>query len=251
MEQIASELGVGLLSYSMTHHTRQSAIGLPYISHKEYAGKEYSITEYTMSEIIASIYELMESSGVQEGILFLDEVNCVSETLSPLMLQFLQYKVFGRHRIPEGWIVITAGNPPEYNDSVHDFDVATLDRLKKIQVEPNLEVWKEYAYQAGIHPAVMTFLDIKKSYFYSVETTIDGKSFVTPRGWEDLSRMLHLYEMHDMNVDEDLIIQYLQNRKIAKEFAVYFDLFKKYKEDYQVGKILSGKADILSFTLEE
>ena len=40
MEQIASELGVGLLSYSMTHHTRQSAIGLPYISHKEYAGKD-------------------------------------------------------------------------------------------------------------------------------------------------------------------------------------------------------------------
>ena len=29
----------------------------------------------------------------------------------------------------------------------------------------------------------------------------------------------------------------------CKEFAVYFDLFKKYKEDYQVGKILSGKAD--------
>ena len=243
MEQIASELGVGLLSYSMTHHTRQSAIGLPFVSHKEYAGKEYSITEYTMSEIIASVYDLMENSGVQEGILFLDEINCVSETLSPLMLQFLQYKVFGRHRVPEGWIVVTAGNPPEYNDSVREFDVVTLDRLKKIEVEPNLEVWKEYAYQAGIHPAVMTFLDIKKAYFYSVETTIDGKSFVTPRGWEDLSKMLHLFEQHSLKVDEDLVIQYLQNRKIAKEFAVYYDLFVKYKEDYQVGKILDGKAD--------
>ena len=213
MEQIASELGVGLLSYSMTHHTRQSAIGLPFISHKEYAGKEYSITEYTMSEIIASVYDLM------------------------------QYKVFGRHRVPEGWIVVTAGNPPEYNDSVREFDVVTLDRLKKIEVEPNLEVWKEYAYQAGIHPAVMTFLDIKKAYFYSVETTIDGKSFVTPRGWEDLSKMLHLFEQNNLKVDEDLVIQYLQNRKIAKEFAVYYDLFVKYKEDYQVGKILDGKAD--------
>ena len=243
MEQIASELGVGLLSYSMTHHTRQSAIGLPFISHKEYAGKKYSITEYTMSEIIASVYDLMESSGVQEGILFLDEINCVSETLAPLMLQFLQYKVFGRHRVPEGWIVVTAGNPPEYNDSVREFDVVTLDRLKKIEVEPNLDVWKEYAYQAGIHPAVMTFLDIKKTYFYSVETTIDGKSFVTPRGWEDLSKMLHLFEQHGLKVDEDLVIQYLQNRKIAKEFAVYYDLFVKYKEDYQVGKILEGKAD--------
>ena len=28
MEQIASELGVGLVSYAMTHHTRQSALGL-------------------------------------------------------------------------------------------------------------------------------------------------------------------------------------------------------------------------------
>ena len=43
---------MGLLSYSMTHHTRQSAIGLPYISHKEYAGKEYSITEYTIKEML-------------------------------------------------------------------------------------------------------------------------------------------------------------------------------------------------------
>ena len=96
MEQIAAELGIGIISYSMTHHTRQSAIGLPFISHKVYDGKEYDVTEYTMSEIISSIYELMEETGVKEGILFLDEINCVSETLSPLMLQFLQYKVFGR-----------------------------------------------------------------------------------------------------------------------------------------------------------
>lgn len=243
MEQIASELGVGLLSYSMTHHTRQSAIGLPFISHKEYGGKEYNITEYTMSEIIASVYDLMENSGVKEGILFLDEINCVSETLSPLMLQFLQYKVFGRHRVPEGWVIVTAGNPSEYNDSVREFDVATLDRLKKIEVEPNLDVWKEYAYSAGVHSSVLTFLEIKKAYLYSVETTVQGKSFVTPRGWEDLSKMIHLYEQHQLKVDEDLIIQYLQNRKIAKEFAAYYDLFVKYKEDYQVGKILSGKAD--------
>ena len=36
--------------------------------------------------------------------------------------------------------------------------------------------------------------------------------------------------------------QYLQNKKIAKEFAIYYDLFQKYKSDYQVDKILAGKA---------
>ena len=75
MEQIASELGIALVNYSMTHHTRQSALGLPFIVHKEYDGRQTDITEYTMSEIIASIYETLEESGIKEGILFLDEID--------------------------------------------------------------------------------------------------------------------------------------------------------------------------------
>ena len=74
MEQIAQELQIGLISYSMTHHTRQSALGLPFIVRKNYGGVEYSISEYTMSEIIASVYDLMEETGLKEGILFLDEI---------------------------------------------------------------------------------------------------------------------------------------------------------------------------------
>ena len=240
MEQVAGELGVGMLSYSMTHHTRQSALGLPYIQHKTYGGKEYAVSEYTMSEIIASIYDLMEETGVKEGILFLDEINCVSETLAPIMLQFLQYKVFGRHRVPDGWVVVTAGNPPEYNNSVREFDVVTWDRLKRIDVEPDFDVWKEYAYKTGVHPSVLTYLEIRKSDFYKIESTIDGKRFVTARGWDDLSQMIILYEKNGLKVDEDLVGQYLQDAKIAKSFAVYYDLFNKYRSDYQVDQILSG-----------
>lgn len=241
MEQLASELGIGLISYSMTHHTRQSAIGLPFISRKVYGGEECDVTEYTMSEIIASVYDLMESTGIRQGILFLDEINCVSETLSPLMMQFLQYKVFGGHRLPEGWIVVTAGNPPEYNDSAREFDIVTLDRLKKIEVEPDFEAWKEYAGPAHIHPAVMAFLQSKRNHFYHVETTVSGKSIVTTRGWEDLSKMLQLYEQNGIEADEDLIVQYLQNGNAAKEFNVYLELFNKYKEEYPVEAILNGE----------
>ena len=243
MEQIAAELGVGLVSYSMTHHTRQSALGLPFIVRKTYGGKEYDVSEYTMSEIIASVYDLMEDAGVKEGILFLDEINCVSETLAPSMLQFLQYKIFGRHKVPDGWIVVTAGNPPEYNNSVREFDIVTWDRLKRVDVEPDFDAWKEYAYSRSTHPAVMTYLEIKKADFYQVETTVDGKRFVTARGWSDLSDMMRLYEQHGLKIDENLVGQYLQNRKIAKDFAVYYDLFNKYRSDYQVDKILAGKAD--------
>jgi hypothetical protein len=242
MEQIAQELGVGLVSYSMTHHTRQSALGLPFIVTKTYGGESFEVSEYTMSEIIATVYDVMETTGVKEGILFLDEINCVSETLAPSMLQFLQYKIFGRHQVPAGWIVVTAGNPPEYNKSVREFDIVTMDRLKKIVVEPDFEVWKEYAYQSWIHAAVLTYLEIKKENFYRVESAVDGKRFVTARGWEDLSQMICIYEKHDLPVDEKLVCQYLQNPDVARDFATYYDLFHKYRADYQIEDILSGTA---------
>ena len=99
MEQVARECGIGLVSYTITHHTRQSAIGLPFISEKTYGGKNVHVTEYTMSEIVAAIYNKIEDTGLSEGLLFIDEINCVSETLAPAMLQFLQYKTL---RIFEG-----------------------------------------------------------------------------------------------------------------------------------------------------
>ena len=245
MEQIAAELGVGLVSYSMTHHTRQSALGLPFIEKKTYGGVEYNVSEYTMSEIIASVYDMIEQTGLREGILFLDEINCVSETLAPSMLQFLQYKIFGKHRVPSGWIVVTAGNPPEYNNSVREFDVVTWDRLKRIDVEPDHDAWKTYAYKKGVHASIMTYLDIKKGDFYKIESTVDGKSFVTARGWSDLSDMIVLYEKLGIKVDESLISQYVQNKKITKEFAIYYDLFNTYKSDYQIDRIMDGTNDPL------
>ena len=240
MEQIAQELGIALVSYSMTHHTRQSALGLPFIMHKEYEGKTYDVSEYTMSEIIASIYDVMADSGIKEGILFLDEINCVSETLAPSMLQFLQYKVFGRHRVPDGWVIVTAGNPPEYNKSVREFDVVTMDRLKVMEVEADYTVWKEYAREQGVHTAILNYLDMKKDDFYQVETTVRGRNYITARGWEDLSKMLELYEEDGIAVEESFVGQYIRNERVVKEFTAYYDLYQKYKNDYKVEEILEG-----------
>ena len=241
MEQIAQELGIALVSYSMTHHTRQSAIGLPFIKHEEYEGYEYDVTEYTMSEIIASVYETMRDTGIKEGILFLDEINCVSETLAPSMLQFLQYKVFGRHQVPEGWVIVTAGNPPEFNRAVREFDVAVMDRLKVMNVEADYRVFKEYALEKGLHPAIISFLDLKKEYFYLIENTVNGRSYVTARGWEDLSEILKLYEKAGLPADDTLIDQYLRNEAVVKEFAAYYELYNKYKRDYHIEDILKGE----------
>ena len=240
MEQIAKECQIGLVSYTITHHTRQSAVGLPFIQEKEFQGKTYSITEYTMSEIIASVYSKMEETGLKEGILFIDEINCVSETLAPTMLQFLQNKAFGNQKVPSGWIIVAAGNPSEYNKSVRDFDVVTMDRIRYIHVETDYYVWKEYAISKHIHPMILSYLELKPNNFYTVSTSVDGMEFVTARGWEDLSYLLYTYEKMHLEISQDTIYEYLHHEDIAEDVFAYYLVYKKYQDDYGIDDILNG-----------
>ncbi|MCC8045484.1 MAG: MoxR family ATPase [Clostridiales bacterium] len=240
MEQAARECRVGFVSYTMTHHTRQSALGLPYIERRSFNGEEYAVTEYTMSEIIASVYRCMEETGVSNGLLFLDEINCVSETLAPAMLQFLQNKTFGSHRLPDGWVLAAAGNPPEYNKSVHEFDIATLDRLKYIPVEADYEVWRSYALGEAIHGAILAYLDTHPGQFYILKQTYASRAFATARGWEDLSCILKEYEALDFQVDAKLVIQYLQDQELAEDFSYFYQLYHSKEQHLPIAQMLAG-----------
>lgn len=241
MRQIAQEMDIGLVSYTITHHTRQSAVGLPFIREEEFDGKTCSVTEYTMSEIIASVYRAIRDGGHREGILFIDEINCVSETLAPTMLQFLQCKTFGNQAVPEGWLIVAAGNPPEYNKSVRDFDMVTLDRVRCMTVEADFAVWKAYARAQGICGAIMSYLELRPQNFYRVETDVDGMKFVTARGWEDLSSLMAVYEEQKQPVDETVVFGFLHHEEVAEDAAAYFDLYRKYRDDYGIPEILRGR----------
>lgn len=241
MEQIARECRIGLVAYTITHHTRQSAVGLPFIREEEFGGKSCSVTEYTMSEIIASVYRKMRDTGLSEGILFIDEINCVSETLAPTMLQFLQCKTFGNQAVPEGWLIVAAGNPPEYNKSVREFDMVTLDRVRYLNIEADFKVWKEYAKKQRIHSAILSYLKLRPKNFYRVEADVDGLSFVTARGWEDLSNLMDVYGELGLSVDETVIGEFLHHADVAEDAAAYFDLYRKYQDDYGIPEILAGR----------
>ena len=241
MEQAAQECGTGLVAYTITHHTRQSAVGLPQLVTKRFRDTEYTMTEYTMSEIVGSIYEYEERTGYREGILFIDEINCVSETLAPTMLQFLQYKMFGNHRVPEGWIIVAAGNPKAYNRSVRELDMAASDRVRTLNVEADLQVWKDYAMQRGIHPSVLSYLELHPEHFYQVTLTRDRSEFVTARGWEDLSAVLKEYERQGFRADRSFVEEFLRVPKIAGDFASFYELSRAHLGAYRIRELMEER----------
>ena len=76
-----------------------------------------------------------------------------------------------------------------------------------------------------------------------MESTVDGRCFATPRGWEDLSRILTVYEKLGKTVDREVAVQYIQHPMIAGDFANYLELYYKYRTDYQIDEVLHGHID--------
>ena len=238
--QVARRLGVGLVSYTMTHHTRQSALGLPQIRTRRFGGEERAVTEYTMSELLAGVYRHMEVSGCTAGILFLDEINCVSETLTPAMLELLQHKRFGEYALPEGWVIVCAGNPEKYNRAAHAFDPVTLDRLRVLEIEPDLAAWQEYAAQRQVHPSVRGYLRLKPEDFFRAE----GERIVTARSWMNLSDMMLALEQSGGAADALLFGQYLQCAEVAERFALYHALCRGVAAGFSLDAVLQGRDEV-------
>ena len=85
------------------------------------------------------------------------------------------------------------------------------------------------------------YLELRPQHFYKIENDVDGVQFVTARGWEDLSAYLQAADKLNLPVDEGVIGQYLRHPEVARDFAAYWALYRKYHEDYGVEDILQGK----------
>lgn len=246
VRQVAQDKGLAFLSYSITHHTRQSIIGLPRLIQGTMEGRTVSMTEYTMSEIIAQIYRTMEETSLQEGILFLDEFNCASESLRPIMLQLLQDKSFGPHAIPDGWMLVLAGNPTEYNRAASALDPVTADRMRLVHIVPDYPAWRAYAKTRDIHPVVLSYLDNHKEHFYICQREEDGTALVTARGWEDLSIMLTRLEESGQQPDLALMAQYIQAGEAARSFFSYYTQYASVIASGVIQLVLEGSPKALA-----
>jgi len=239
-KQAAEELEIGFVSYSITHHTRQSALGLPKIISKNYNGEEVLVTEYTASEIIASVMDEIKNSGNEKGILFIDEVNCASETLTAPLLQLYQNKTLGTSRLPEGWVLVLAGNPGEYNRSAKEFDAVTRDRLRVIDIVPDPEAWLLYAENKNLNPTVISYVSLMQNNFYSFE---EDEGIVTPRGWEELAINFDIYEKNNYPITPAFIKQFIGSQRIAMDFYNHTNMVKNVISDKEAQDILAGTTD--------
>lgn len=217
VEQVANELRLGFLSFSLVHHTRNSLLGLPVIETLENNDK---YTTYTISEIIAGVQKQV-AAGHKEGILLLDEFPCMSETIMPTMLAFLQTKNIGEHHLPEGWVIVLCGNPPKFNKAARRFDSAVLDRLRKIEIEFDPTCFIEYGKSIGLEPIILSYLELHPDHAYRCQEKSGIIELVTCRGWENLSHAIRVYRELGQEPDADCVLQFIKSEEICRSFVSY------------------------------
>ena len=101
MEQVARECRVGLVSYTITHHTRQSAIGLPFITEKEFGGKMYSRDGvHHERDRGLGLREDRDRPGFPRGFCSSMRSTARRRRWRPRCCKFLQAKTFGSHEDP-------------------------------------------------------------------------------------------------------------------------------------------------------
>lgn len=239
VRQIADDMGIGYVSFSLVHHTRNSLLGLPVI--EELApGEKY--TNYTMSEVIAKVKEEV-ANGHEEGILLLDEFPCMSETIMPIMLAFLQTKNIGTHRLPEGWVMVLCGNPPQYNRSSRKFDPAIMDRMRKLEIEYSCEDFLKYGKEIGVHEVIHSYLEMYPEHVYRYNNHKGETELVTCRSWENLSHALDSFEELEIGVEREMVHQFIKSDEIAGMFYDYYVQYQTGLSDEEFDSILVGKWD--------
>lgn len=237
VEQVARELGIGFVSFSLVHHTRNSLLGLPMIETLP-RGEKYTI--YTMSEIIAKVQEQTEL-GKKEGILLLDEFPCMAETIVPVMLSFLQTKNIGEYCLPEGWVIVLCGNPPQFNKSARRFDSAVLDRLRKIEVAFDAACFTEYGKTIGLEPLVISYLELYPQDAYRCVDKTGVAELVTCRGWENLSHTIRVYRELGQEIDRECVRQFIKSEEICESFMQYERQCRIGFSTEDMAELLSGK----------
>lgn len=240
--QIANELGIGFVSFSITHHTRNTVLGLPTICEDESVEGRIKYTQYTMSEILA-VVEQKVKKGYREGILLVDEFACMADSLVAPMLAFLQTKNIGNHVLPEGWVLILCSNPPRYNKSSRTFDTAIMDRVRKMEITFDGNEFIEYAKEKEFSPVIIEYL---QQYKEDIQVCIPQKGteeavIVTTRGWENLSHCLIGYEKLEQNVSFELIYQFIKSKKVAERFFRFYHIFYSGMTLKEVESVLNGE----------
>lgn len=177
--------------------------------------------------------EFLPTDGA--GVLFLDEINMAPPTMQGMAQQLILDRRVGSYEVPEGWFIWAAGNRDEDRAAVFEMPAPLANRFIHVEVSPDFDNFKHYAFERGLHEQVIAFLSFRPALLHKNEPL--QVAWPSPRSWEMASFL------HAISLD----IAPAVGAAAANEFTAFTALYH-YLPD--IDAILAGEAKGLEFPEE-
>ena len=124
------------------------------------------------------------------GILFLDELTAAPQMTQAGCYQLVLDRKLGEYVLPDGWVVIAAGNPASERGVHFSMPRPLRNRFVHLDLEADLNDWCKWAVKSGVRPEIIAFLRFKPALLHDGDVTSDANAWPTPRSWEMASNVL-------------------------------------------------------------
>lgn len=219
VQQFAEKLGLPCVSLLGSQLAPEDLIGVPQIVD--------SVSRFCPPSMIAR---------KEPYCLFLDELNACSHEVQKSFYSLIHERRVGEYLLPEGSIVVGAGNRAQDSAIVKPMSSALINRLIHVHLKVSHKDWLNWAGNNGIHPLVLEYIQLRPDQLWT-QPPKHEEPFSTPRAWHMLSDAMHEYgdKLDDKN------LELLAYGCLSPQHATQFKAFnKQVKNRYKLTSILSG-----------
>ncbi len=175
VEKFAKDVGMECVSLLGSQLAPEDIIGVPRIRDE--------VSEFLPPKMIAK---------KEPYVLFLDELNACSQEVQKAFYSLIYERRVGEYHLPDGSVVIGAGNRAQDSAIVKTMSSALINRMFHVQLKVDVKQWLDWAYDAGINPWVIDYINARPEHLFS-QPSKSEEPFSTPRSWHMLSDLLTEY----------------------------------------------------------
>jgi hypothetical protein len=170
-------------------------------------------------------------------VLFLDELNGASHEVQKAFYSLVLERRVGEYELPEGSVVIGAGNRAHDSAIVRPMPSALINRMVHLHLVSSTRDWLAWARSSGIHPWVLDYMTLRPDHLAAAAPKTE-QPFSTPRSWHMVSDALHSY---GEDIDEQtlrIVVTGCLSPVHAQQFIGYVH---QLRHAYDLEAILKGK----------
>ena len=181
--------------------------------------------------------EFLPGPDQPAGILFLDELTAADQRLQISAYSLILDRKVGHYRLPEGWLVVAAGNASFHGAVSHDMGTALADRLFHFNVQTVVDAFLDHALAHRFAPEVMAYLRVRPDRLDDTQAQLAADHLVgaSPRGWEDISNVLK------SGLSDTAKRLFVQGRIGAANAAEFFGVLRELQSATDVVRLLAAR----------